>query len=262
MTDVAPVSSFELPSIRRVDLDQPWQWLGAGWRDMRRAPGASVAYGVLFAAAGYLLTWLIWWAEAFALILPLMAGFLLIGPILAVGLYDVSRRLERGESVGFAESLKAWRSNMSQIALMGVALMLFLLLWLRIATVVFAIFFADNPPRPELLFLIDVFVSERSLPFLVVGTLIGGVLAALVFAISAISIPLLLDRDANVITAMVASFEAVRRNFWTMAFWACLIALFVGVGLVTAYIGLIVTLPLIGHASWHAYKALVVWDKG
>ena len=98
-------------------------------------------------------------------------------------------------------------------------------------------------------------------PFLVVGMIVGGALAALVFAISAVSIPMLLDRNVNVIAAIVTSFEAVRQNFWPMALWAWLIALFVGAGVVTFYLGLIVTLPLIGHATWHAYKDLVIWDK-
>ena len=143
---------------------------------------------------------------------------------------------------------------------MALVLMLFMLAWVRFAMILFALFFSDNPPRPEPLFLLDVFASAESIPFLVVGTIIGGVLAAVVFAISAISVPLLVDRDVNVFTAIVASVEAVRQNFWTMALWAWLIALFVAAGIITDYLGLIVTLPLVAHASWHAYKALVVWD--
>lgn len=261
MTETLPVAAIELPRIRRVDADQPWRWLSAGWADLCRAPTVSLSYGLAFALAGWVLTAAIWIFEQFYLVLPLAAGFMLLGPIIGVGLYDASRRLEGGLPVSLGQALTAWRANAPQIALMGLVLMLFMLAWVRFATILFALFFSDNPPRPEPLFLLDVFASAESIPFLAVGTIIGGLLAATVFAVSAISVPLLIDRQANVITAIITSFEAVRQNFWTTALWAWLIALFVAAGIVTGYLGLIITLPLIGHGSWHAYKALVVWES-
>ena len=260
MSDIVQASPLAMPKIRKIDADQPWRWLSAGWKDLWRAPTVGLSYGLLFAVGGWVLTAFIWVAEIFSLVLPMMAGFMLVAPILSVGLYDASRRLEDGRPVTLGGALTAWRVNTSQIALMGVALMLFLLAWLRLATLLFALFFGSNPPRPEPMFLLDVFASSTSLPFLAVGTAIGGVLAAAVFAISAVSIPLLLDRNVNVIMAIASSFEAVRQNFWPMALWAWLIALFIGAGLVTGYIGLIVTLPLIGHATWYAYRDLIEWD--
>ncbi len=250
-----------VPHVRRIDLDQPWAWLAAGWRDLRQVPGVCLSYGLLFAASGALLTALIWFYDVFYLVLPLAAGFMLMGPILAVGLYEVSRRLETGDSISLGEALGAWRRNVTQIGLMGVALMLFLLAWIRLATLIFALFFSSNPPRPEMaLFIDDVFLSVESLPFLVVGTAVGGILAAMVFAISAVSIPLLLDRPVNVFTAITTSMAVVKQNFWAMALWAWLIVIFVGVGLATAYIGLAVTVPLIGLATWHAYRDTVAWE--
>ena len=249
------------PHVRSIDLDRPWAWLAAGWRDLRRAPAVCLSYGLLFAGAGALLSALIWFYDLFYLVLPLTAGFMLMGPILAIGLYEVSRRLETGETTSLGEAVGAWRRNVTQVGLMGVALMLFLLAWIRLATLIFALFFSSNPPRPEMaLFIDDVFLSIESLPFLIVGTTVGGVLAALVFAISAVSIPLLLDRPANVFTAITTSLAVVRQNFWTMALWAWLIVVFVGVGLATAYVGLVVTVPLIGLATWHAYRDAVAWD--
>ncbi len=140
---------------------------------------------------------------------------------------------------------------------MGLVLMLFLLAWIRLATLIFALFFSQRPVTMEN-FVSEVFFSAESIPFLIVGCGIGGVLAVIVFAISAVAIPLLLDReDANVFTAIAASVTAVTENPKTMAVWAALIALFIGAGLVTFYIGLIIALPLIGHATWYAYKDLI-----
>jgi uncharacterized membrane protein len=182
-----------------------------------------------------------------------------MGPILAVGLYEVSRRHEQGRSATLGDALAAFRANSSQIAFMGVTLLLLFFAWVRIAVLIFFLFFGLEPPNPEA-FVGVVFFSASSLPFLIVGTLAGALLAALAFGLSAISIPLLLDREeAHVVTAITASFRAIQDNPATMAFWAVLIVLFVGAGLATFYLGLIVTLPLIGHASWHAYRDLVEW---
>ena len=250
------------PTIRRVDLDMPWAWLSAGWRDLRSAPGVGLVYGAIYAVFGCGFTTILWLNDILYVSLPLAAVFTLLGPLLAVGLYDASRRIGRGETVSLGQTLGAWRSNGGQIALMGVALMLFALAWMRLAFLIFFLFFSQNPPRPEALFFVDVFLSAESLPFLATGTIIGGILAAMVFGISVVSIPLLLDRpETNVLYAIVTSVRVCLANFWTMALWAWLIAVFIGVGLLTAYVGLIVTLPLIGHATWHAYKDLVSWEQ-
>jgi uncharacterized membrane protein len=256
MAEAVPIGEPE-PRIRKIDLDRPWAWLAAGWRDMARAPTVSLTYGVLFALVGWVVTFGLWWVDMIYLILPLTAGFLIMGPIFAVGLYEVSRRHERGQTATLADAIAAFRANPTQIAFMGVTLLLLFLAWIRLAVMIFYLFFGLTPPSPAH-FVGTVFFSASSLPFLVVGTLAGAALAALTFALSAISIPLLLDReDAHVVTAVAASFKAISENTTTMAFWAVLIVLFVGAGLITFYVGLIITLPLIGHATWHAYRDLV-----
>jgi uncharacterized membrane protein len=243
--------------IRKVELDRPWAWLTAGWRDLTRAPAVSLVYGLLFALVGWAVTFGLWWLGAIYLILPLTAGFLIMGPLLAVGLYEVSRRHERGEKATLGDAVGASRANPSQIAFMGVTLLLLFFAWIRLAVMIFYLFFGLAPPAPAD-FVGRVFFSAESLPFLIFGTAVGAMLAALAFGLSAISIPLLLDRpQAHVVTAITASFRASFENPATMAFWAVLIVLFVGAGLITFYVGLIVTLPLIGYASWHAYRDLV-----
>jgi uncharacterized membrane protein len=145
---------------------------------------------------------------------------------------------------------------------MGMALLLMMFAWARIAALIFFLYFGLEPPSFEDLFA-STFLHSDALPFLVFGTLVGGAMALLTFSISVVSIPLLLDRpQANVIDAIATSFRTVQTNFLPMLFWAVLIAGFTAAGLATLYLGIIVTLPLIGHATWHAYRDLVSFPDG
>lgn len=256
MSDAVPVFTTPSPRIYRVPVDRPWTWLAEGWRDMLAAPRASFGIGVLVAAISILVAAVTLSSGVVYLLLPLTAGFFFVAPLLAVGLYEISRRNVSGEPPTIQEALFAVQRNLGQIALMGLVLMLFHLAWIRLATLLFALFFEGvNPPLDQV---IDVlFFSRMSLPFLVTGTIIGAVLAAIAFAISAVSIPMLLDRDTNVFTAIATSWTAVRTNWPAMALWATLIVVFVALGCLTFFLGLAVALPLVGHATWHAYKDLV-----
>jgi uncharacterized membrane protein len=257
MAEAVPAFTATSPKVRRIDLDRPWSWLAAGWRDLRAASPVSLAYGVLFALAGYAITFGLWWADLVYLVLPMVCGFLIVGPLLAVGLYEVSRRLELGEPVSLAATVTAWQRNGGQIALMGIVLLLLLFAWIRLAALLFMLFFGLEPPSFAGLFA-ETFLNPDALPFLIVGTATGAVLAAFAFAISATSIPFLLDRpDSNVVSAITTSLAAVKENPGPMLFWAVLVVGFAGAGLITLYLGLVLTLPLIGHASWHAYRDLV-----
>jgi len=245
--------------IRRVTPERPWMWLAQGWRDLLAAPAFGLIYGGLFAAAGAALALFVWWLGYFWTVLPVAAGFMLVAPVLAVGLYDTSRRLMRGERVAPADAFRSWLPYLARLAPFGLVLTLFLMAWIRFAQILFALFFSANPPRPEPLYVVDVFLSPASIPFLAVGIVVGGLLAAFVFAISVVSIPAMVDRDINVVSAIGLSLQVVRRNFWTLALWAWLIALLVGAGLLCGFVGLAVTLPIVGHATWHAYADLVEW---
>lgn len=267
-TEVAEFGATS-PRIRRIGADRPWVWLGRGWEDLRRAAPVSLLWGFQFAIVGLGLVWLLHTNRWYNFLFPLIAGFMLLAPILVVGLYKVSKELEAGNKVTSSTPFSAWSDNAGQIGLMGFILGLFFLAWIRFATLLFAIFFGERPPvaygegTPDLRAFFEQFIlSAENVPFLVVGTAVGAVLAFVVFSIAAVSVPMLLDKkEANVFEAVATSFRAVSVNFWPMVLWAVLIALFTAAGLALAFIGLTVTLPLIAHASWHAYRDLVGYPE-
>ena len=244
------------PAIRQVALEQPWTWLAAGWRDIWRRPGLSLGYGVAVCAASWLLTGCLFQFDGYWLVLPLAAGFLQLGPILAMGLYEISRRLETGQPIVRRDVVLVRTRAPGQIAFVGLILVLFMLAWVRIATLLFALFFGLKfPPAGQ--FFHDLFWTMDGLSFLIVGTAVGAVLAFIVFAMTAVALPRLMAVGGEAISAIILSVDAVRQNLWPMLLWAFLIALFTAVGIGTLCAGLIITFPLIGHATWHAYRDLV-----
>lgn len=243
-------------NVRTVNLDRPWSWLSRGFADLRRAPRIDLFYGLIFTAMGYLLGLGLYAADQVFLILPLGGGFLLLAPMLAVGLYHVSARLEGMGRPTLADALRAWWPARGQLAVMAFVLLFAYLAWLRVAFLIFMLYFGLQPPAPET-FVNEVFLQPQSVSFLIVGTAVGAVLALAVFAISAVSIPMILDRNLGALTAIITSVRVVAANPRPMLLWAALIVLFTAAGLASFFVGLVVTLPLIAHASWHAYRDLV-----
>lgn len=244
-------------SIRSIRPDQPWRWLEAGWADMRKVPAISLTYGFVFLFASLSFVTVLLAAGLSALVPVMAAGFLLVGPMLAVGLYEASRRLEAGLPVQLSDVAFVSSRNISQLALVGAMLAGAMLIWLQVAGWLFALFFGPVgiPPLSE--FAPMLLLTARGLTMLVVGTAAGGAIAFTVFAISAISVPLLLARDIDAVTAVITSVRAVRRNFWTMLLWAWIVALLTAFGIATWFLGLAVIFPLLGHATWHAQRSLV-----
>jgi uncharacterized membrane protein len=254
MTIPVSESALSVPNVRRITTRQPWQWLGAGWNDLWRAPAASLAYGLLFVLMGYLLVYTV--EGQFQSVLALTTGFLLVGPFLAMGLYDISRRLEVGEPVSLGRALTAWRGNVLPIALFGVVVGLLMIVWSRLAVVLFAVLMGGRALSLDAS-AAQLFFTGSGLTFLLVFAVVGAIIAGAVFTISVVSIPMMLDRKTDFITAILTSVAAVRANPAPMALWAALIVIFTGLGLLTFYLGLALALPLIGHATWHAYRSLV-----
>ena len=243
-------------TIRLVSVDASGRWLAAAWMDVRRAPLLSFGYGAGFVVVSFALSVGLFAFDMGSLVLPLAGGFVLLAPFLVVGFYEISRRLEKGETPSAGPVARACCANMGQIGAMGVVLMLVFLVWALAAAILFALFWGHNPP-PLDRFVEDIVFSLRGTAFLAVGTAVGAIIATAIFFISAFSFPMLIDRPVDVFTAIAVSIRAVRANWQVMFGWAALIVVLTGVGVITLFLGLAVVMPLLGYATWHAYRDVI-----
>lgn len=256
----AVIHTYEHPvtiaQVRDVTTDDVWIWLAAGWADLRAAPLQSLSYGLVLAVASYVITLAVVMNSAFFFLLPLLAGFFFIAPILGVGLYDVSKELEEGGEPTFMRALSAWQTNSFHLIGMGVVLLVAFIAWGMMANLIFALFFQGITPTFEN-FMPMLFTTAEGGMLLGVGLLAGAIIAGCVFTISAVSVPMLFDRKVNVFDAIQTSYTAVRYNMLPMLLWAIMLTIIIGAGFMTLYVGLVVGFPLAAHATWHAYRDLV-----
>jgi len=242
--------------INIVTVDQSFVWLAAGWQDLIAAARVSLAYGLFFSLAGFILTIGLFVSGMDYLIVPMVEGFFLIGPALTIGFHSISRDLQNDRQPTFLRAIAAWRANPIYLIVMGLALVLFLIIWARTAVILFAIWFPYTSLDLQSMVNAIFFTLEGYL-FLAVGTGFGAVFAAIIFVTGSLSLPMMLDKKTDLMRAVIISCIAVMVNIRTMLFWAAIIVVVIGAGLASAYIGLIVALPLVGHASWHAYQAII-----
>jgi uncharacterized membrane protein len=250
-TAPAQRSVFDI-ALRTLRFTDPLRWLALGWRDFRRAPAIGLFYGACFAGMGWLL--LVAYQRQSAWTLALSAGFLLAGPFLCLGLYDVSRKLERGERPDFGESLFAWDTRTGAMAIFGGVLLIVEMVWARASIVVFAVSFDG---MPDLKGSLATLLAPANLGFLVAYVAVGGVFAALIFAISVVAMPMILDRQTDAISAALTSLRLCLTQTGVMLWWGALITTLVVAALLPWFLGLLVIGPVLGHASWHAYRAAV-----
>lgn len=244
-------------SLRPIPFDRPWTWLASGWRDMWQAPTVSLTYGIMAAVLGLVLAFGLGTVGLESLVPVLAGGFLLIGPLVAAGLYDTSRVLAAGGKPTFAGSIGAGLGAAGRLGLLAALLMVFYLIWVRVAVLLVALFLGTGSVPPAREFMSTLLFTPHGLGLLIVGTAVGAVFAAVVFSLSVISIPMLMERRVDAFTAMAMSAAAVLRNPKPMALWAALIAGFIALGIASIGAGLIFAFPLIGHATWHAYRDAV-----
>lgn len=239
--------------VRKVGVADPFRWIGDGIRDFSRAPGKSLIYGALFAAA-------CWTTYALTLSLPwftlaFLTGLLLMGPYLATGLYIAARQMQAGEPVSIRGAWRILAARKTNLALFALFLGLVMAAWVRLSALLFAIQFDLFSPSIEGYLGI---LSGQGDPWVLayfVG--IGFLLAATVFITSAVAIPMIVDRDASPFAAIAASARSVTHNWPAMSIWAALIVILSAVGIATLFAGFIVLFPILGYATWHSYRAML-----
>lgn len=250
----------ELPEPGHLTLPDLSAALTLGWRDFRRAP----VFGLLFSAFYVLGGWVLasvafasgqdWW------LIPFILGFPLIAPFAAVGLYEVSRRIEAGEPLDTARILRVvFEQRQRQIPSMAMVILLLFMFWVFVAHTVFALFMGVSAltnitSSPEVLF------QGRGLVMLVLGTMIGAGFAVVLFSFTVVGLPLLLEREVDFITAIITSCRAVAENPGVMAVWAALITIWLFMAILPGFLGLLVVMPVLGHASWHIYRRVMSAD--
>ncbi len=238
--------------LKQLRFSDPLRWLVLGWRDFIRAPGIGLFYGACFMVMGWALLEV--YAQAPAYTMALSAGFLLVGPFMCLGLYRVSQRLENGETPDFGDSLLAWDTRTGQLAIFGFVLLVLEMLWGRATLVVFAVSFDGMPDfKGSLLALL----RPENLPFVAAWAAVGAVFASLIYAVSVVSIPMILHRQTDAVTAGLTSLRLVLTQTGVMVWWGLLITLLVGAALLPWFAGLLLVGPVVGHASWHAYRSAV-----
>lgn len=243
----------QVAPIRQIPPARPLRWLALGWQDFRRAAWPSGFHGLVVATGGVLVLAL---AIQFTALLPgAVSGFVLVGPILATGLYEISRRLAAGQTPRLDHVFGAWRKGTRPLIWLGVLLMIAGTLWVMVSLMLFGLFVSE--PIDNLYAFVRYAVQQQDDLLFGLWLLLGALGAALVFAATAVSVPLLLDRETDLRSAILTSVRAVGDNPGAMALWAFLIMLATVFSLATAMLGFIFAVPVIGHATWHAYRDLV-----
>lgn len=241
------------PIAESVPLSAPAKWLALAWDDLRATRYRGLVYGLVFALMGTAIRSIFetWWQ----LTMGLTAGFFLLGPFVCAGLYELSRQRERGEPASLAKSLVCWRRNLGAIAFFAAILTFAMIVWARVSVVLFAL--VSETEFPTVRGMLGQIVSLGNLEFVALWAAVGFVFASLVFAISVVSVPLMLDRRIDTMMAIFSSARALATHPGPVYLWALVIVALIGASLLLWLGLLVITAPLVGHATWHAYRALI-----
>jgi uncharacterized membrane protein len=255
------VAHSPAPAIRHISSGDVWQSLRQGFSDFEAYRSDVVFLCVVYAVVGLVMARVAVGAELLPLLFPLASGFAIIGPLAAVGLYEMSRRREQGAEVGWANAFDVLRAPaIGGIAALGLILIAVFLIWLLTAWAIFEATLGPNlpPGASPAVFVQAVLFTAPGQAMIVMGISVGFFFALLAMMVSVVSFPLLLDRDTGLDTAIATSFRAVLANPGPMALWGLTVALVLLAGSALAFVGLVVAVPVLGHATWHLYRKLIV----
>ena len=248
------VQASPVPTINRVMLADLGAVLRLGWRDFRAAPAYGLFFGGVYVLGGWIMYLALTVAGALWWTLPAAAGFPILGPFLACGLYEVSRRIEAGERLDWRAVLGVvWAEKNRQIPSMAVVIVVFFLFWNFLAHMIFALFMGLSV-MTDVSSSAAVLLTPNGIAMLAVGSVVGAVFATLLFSLTVVSLPLLMDREIDFVTAMITSFSTVQANPGVMLCWGLMIAASVFLAMLPAFLGLFIVLPVLGHATWHLYR--------
>jgi uncharacterized membrane protein len=255
---MSTISGKADPVVRAVSFNDVAEALIAGLRDFQAAPLYGMALGAIYCVAGLAIVLSVTTLGMSYLAYPLAAGFALLGPFVATGFYEISRSREAGEAISFGDILRAMSSR-GEIGWMAFVTLFIFVMWMYQARFLMALFFGLNASFTSLSqFIAVVLTTNEGLIFLLIGNVIGAFLALVLFSLTVVSFPLLLDRDVDCVTAMVTSVRAVVRSPGPLIAWAAVIVVLLVVSALPLFLGLIVVLPILGHASWHLYRRIIV----
>ena len=239
----------ELPFVapcKKLDMLAPLRWLKLGWLDIKKAPKQSMTYGSFIVALSYFVSLMVLLYGGLGLLMSVLSGFLFFGPILAIGLYSISCQIQQGQTPVLGYCLREGKRHLGNELIFAVILLVIFLVWARAASMTH-IFFPEEANADW----------TQYVSFFAIGTLEGAVFSAIIFFFFAFSLPMIMDRKVDVVTAIVTSINAVLRNRRVLLLWAIIIVLVVVIGFATAFIGFVVLMPLIGHSTWHAYQETI-----
>lgn len=246
------------PPLRRLTYADITAALRAGWKDFLATPTQLLFLCIIYPAFGFVLARAAAGGDLLPLVWPLISGFALVGPLAALGLYEISRRREAGLPTSWSDAFRVLQSPaLFQIIGMGVIMALIFALWLLTARGIFLITMGDVSHAGPMELMGDVFSRSGGVVLLLLGNAVGFLFAVLVLALSAISLPMLLDRHVSLGTAIATSFRVFNENRPVMLAWGLVVAVGLAVGMATLFVGLAVTLPLLGHATWHLYRRVL-----
>ena len=243
------INPDELPFVapsRKLTFAAPIRWMRLGWNDLKRAPKQSLSYGLVVLLLSYFISYSAWTVGSFYLMVAMLSGFIFIGPVMAVGLYSISKQLQNGYKPALGYCIRQERRHLGSELVFAIIMLVVVLVWARAASMIHVFFPSDGSQE----------LADFAL-FLGVGSAVGSIFAGVVFGASAFSLPMIMDKNTDTVTAVLSSFNAVLRNKLVMIFWALIIMLCLLISFLTGLLGLAVLMPLIGHATWHAYQETI-----